>query len=103
MTTNPRRAPTAFAGPTPPLTAPPLPTSVPGVLAVALPLVQAAAANTVFGIRPFGYHGSDHAADGHTGWDIEFRIGGIVRAAAPGRIENVIENSQAHGRFDVPV
>ena len=96
-------APTAIAGPTPPLTAPPLPTGVPGVLAVALPLDQADAANTVFGIRPFGYHGVEHAADGHTGWDIEYRIGGIVRAAAPGRIENVIENSQVPGRFAVQV
>ena len=96
-------APTAVAGPTPPLTAPPLPTTVPGVLAVALPLDQADAANTVFGIRPFGYHGAEHAADGHTGWDIEYRIGGIVRAAAPGRIENVIENSQVPGRFAVQV
>jgi hypothetical protein len=96
-------APTAVAGPTPPLTAPPLPTTVPGVLAVALPLDQADAANTVFGIRPFGYHGAEHAADGHTGWDIEYRIGGIVRAAAPGRIENVIENAQVPGRFAVQV
>ena len=96
-------APTAIAAPTPPLVPPPLPTTVPGVLAVALPIDQADAANTVFGIRPFGYHGADHAVDGHTGWDIEYRIGGIVRAAAPGRIENVIENSLVPGRFAVQV
>ena len=96
-------APTPVAGPTPPLVPPALPTTVPGVLALALPLDQGDAANTVFGIRPFGYHGAEHAADGHTGWDIEYRIGGIVRAAAPGRIENVIENSQTPGRFAVQV
>ena len=95
-------APTAIAAPAPPLVPPPLPTTVPGVLAVALPLDQADAANTVFGIRPFGYHGAEHAADGHTGWDIEYRIGGIVRAAAAGRIENVIANPAA-GRFSVQI
>ncbi len=96
-------APTPIAGPAPPVAAPPLPTTVPGVLALALPRDQADAANAVFGVRPFGYHGAEHAADGHSGWDIEYRIGGLVRAAAPGRIENVIENPQTPGRFAVQV
>jgi hypothetical protein len=71
-------APTAIAGPAPPLAGPPLPTTVPGVLAVALPLDRGDAANAIFGIAPFGYHSADHAAGGHTGWDIEYRIGGIA-------------------------
>lgn len=100
---EPPLAPTAVAGPTPPLTAPPLPTPVPGVLAVAMPLEPGDAANTIFGIAPFGYHGPEHAADGHPGWDIECRIGGIVRAAAAGTVENVVPDSSTAGRFTVQV
>ena len=98
---KPPLAPTAVAGPAPPLTAPPLPTTVPGVLAVAMPIEPGDAANTVFGIAPFGYHGPEHAADGHPGWDIEYRIGGIVRAAAAGTVENVVPDSITAGRFTV--
>ena len=75
-------APTAVAGPTPPVATPPLPTNVPGVLALSMPLDPADAANTLFGIAPYGYHATDHAQDGHAGWDIEYRPGGVVRAAA---------------------
>jgi murein DD-endopeptidase MepM/ murein hydrolase activator NlpD len=96
-------APTAIAGPTPPLPAPPLPTTVPGVLAVALPLDRADAANTVFGIAPFGYHSADHAANGHAGWDIEYRTGGIVRAAAAGTVESVGPDPLNAGRFSVQI
>jgi hypothetical protein len=63
--------PTAIAGPTPPVLTPSLPTAVPGVLAVAMPIDPGDSANTAFGITPFGYHGADHADDGHPGWDIE--------------------------------
>jgi len=93
-------APTAIAGPTPPLTAPPLPTTVPGVLAVAMPIEPGDAANTLFGITPFGYHGADHALDGHSGWDIEYRAGGIVRAAAAGTVDDVFPDPLT-GRFIV--
>jgi hypothetical protein len=96
-------APTAIAGPTPPVPAPPLPTTVPGVLAVALPLVRADAANQVFGIAPFGYHSADHAASGHAGWDIEYRIGGIVRAAAAGTVESAAPDPLNPGRFIVQI
>lgn len=43
-------------------------------------------ATTAFGLAPYGYHGADHAEDGHPGWDIEYRIGGTVRAAAAGTV-----------------
>ena len=98
---QPPLAPTAVAEPAPPLTAPSLPTTVPGVLALALPVEPGDAANIVFGIAPFGYHGPEHAADGHPGWDIEYRIGGIVRAAAAGIVENVVPDSVTAGRFTV--
>ena len=96
-------APTAVAGPTPPLAGPPLPTTVPGVLAVAMPIEPGDAVNDAFGIAPFGYHGADHAADGHAGWDIEYRPGGIVRAAAAGTVQSVVPDPSAVGRFTVQI
>jgi hypothetical protein len=95
--------PTAVAGPTPAVAAPMLPTNVPGVLALALPIDPADAANTAFGIAPYGYHGADHAEDGHPGWDIEYRPGGIVRAAAAGTIQSVFSDPFTPGRFTVQI
>jgi hypothetical protein len=92
-------APTA---PTPVTTLPPisvpLPTTVPGVLSLSLPIDQADGATTAFGLAPFGYHGADHALDGHPGWDIEYRIGGVVRAAAAGTVLSVVADPNAAGR-----
>jgi hypothetical protein len=96
-------APTAIAGPTPPLVPPPLPTTVPGVLSIAMPIEPGDSANTVFGIMPFGSHGADHAGDGHSGWDIEYRVGGIVRAAAAGTVADVFPDSRAPGHFTVQI
>ena len=95
-------APTAVAGPTPPVVPPPLPTNVPGVLALSMPIDPADAANTVFGMQPFGYHAGDlHAQDGHSGWDIEYRPGGTVRAAAAGTIQEVFTDTL--GRITVQI
>lgn len=82
-------APTPIAAPGPPSPVPSLPTNVPGVLAVSLPIDAGDVINTGFGVLPFGYHGADHALDGHAGWDIEYRPGGVVRAAAAGTIASV--------------
>lgn len=95
-------APTAVAGPTPPVKTPPLPTPVPGVLALSMPIDSADAVNTVFGMQPFGYHAGDlHAQNGHSGWDIEYRSGGVVRAAASGTIQEVLTDT--FGRFSVQI
>lgn len=95
-------SPTAVAGPTPPLLTPPLPTNVPGVLALSMPLDAADGANTLFGMLPYGYHVADaHAQDGHAGWDIEYRPGGVVRAAAAGTVQAV--STDALGRFTVQI
>ena len=91
-------APTAIAGPAPPLATPPLPTTVPGVLAIAMPIDAGDLANIAFGLAPFGYHDAVHAEDGHTGWDIEYRIGGIVRAAAGGTVLSVSADPAVGGR-----
>jgi len=94
-------APTAVAGPTPPVPTPSLPTTVPGVLTIAMPIDAADLATTAFGLAPFGYHGADHAEDGHPGWDIEYRVGGIVRAAAAGTVQSVFADAFTPGRFTV--
>jgi hypothetical protein len=53
-------------------------------------------------MEPYGYHGDLHAQDGHSGWDIEYRPGGIVRAAAAGTIQDVLIDPVT-GRFTVQV
>ena len=52
------------------------------VLSIAMPIDGADIVSNAFGLLPFGYHGADHAGGGHSGWDIEYRIGAQVRAAA---------------------
>jgi hypothetical protein len=97
---NPTAA-TPIAAPSPPSTPPPLPTTVPGVLSVAMPIDSADAANTAFGLIPFGYHGGGHTEDGHAGWDIEYRIGAPVRAAAAGTVIGVEPDLISLGRMSV--
>lgn len=94
-------APTAIAGPAPPLAAASLSTNVPGVLSVQMPVEPGDSANAAFGITPYGYHGADHAEGGHTGWDIEYRIGAVVRAAAAGTVMNVFADASTPGRTTV--
>jgi len=79
----------------------PLPTGVPGVLSLAMPIELADLATTAFGLLPFGFHGADHAEDGHPGWDIEYRIGGTVRAAAAGTVQSVFPDPSVPGRTTV--
>src|SRR5687767_9904965 len=94
-------AATPIAAPSPPLTPPPLPTTVPGVLSVAMPVDSLDAANAAFGLIPFGYHGGGHTEDGHAGWDIEYRIGATVRAAATGTVISVEPDVISLGRTTV--
>ena len=78
-----------------------LPTTVPGVLSLIMPIELSDVATTAFGLAPFGYHGADHALDGHPGWDVEYRIGGLVRAAAAGAVQSVFADPSAPGRSTV--
>ena len=94
-------ASTPIAAPSPPLAAPPLPTAVPGVLSVAMPIDSVDVANSAFGLIPFGYHGGGHTEDGHAGWDIEYRLGAPVRAAATGVVYSVEPDEIALGRTAV--
>jgi hypothetical protein len=91
----------AVAGPTPVAATPPLPTTVPGVLALSMPIDPADSSSATFGVAPFGYHGAVHAEDGHPGWDIEYRTGASARAAAAGTIESVVVDPL--GRFAVRI
>ena len=94
-------ASTPIAAPAPPLTPPPLPTTVPGVLSIAMPIDGADVATTAFGLMPFGYHGGGHTEDGHAGWDIEYRLGAPVRAAAAGTVIAIEPDLIALGRTTV--
>jgi hypothetical protein len=94
-------AATPIAAPSPPPVAPPLPTTVPGVLNVAMPVDALDVANAAFGLIPFGYHGGGHTEDGHAGWDIEYRIGAPVRAAAAGTVVSVEPDAISLGRIAV--
>ena len=55
-----------------------------------MPIEAGDMAASAFGLTPFGYHGAEHASEGHPGWDIEYRIGAPVRAAAAGTVDSVI-------------
>ena len=99
---NPTAPTTTTVPPLPPLVVP-LPTPVPGVLSLAMPADAFDLAATAFGLAPFGYHGADHAADGHPGWDIEYRIGGLVRAAAGGVVLSVAADPLSPGRSTVQI
>lgn len=94
-------APTAIAAPTPPVATPSLPTTVPGVLTIAMPIDASDGASVSYGLAPFGYHGADHAEDGHPGWDVEYRVGGVVRAAAAGTVQSVFPDPFTAGRTTV--
>jgi len=96
-------APTVTVAPPAAAIVVPLPTAVPGVLGLVMPIELSDVATTAFGLAPFGYHGADHAEDGHPGWDIEYRIGGTVRAAAAGTVQNVLPDSSVAGRTTVQV
>ena len=96
-------ASTPVAAPAPPLATPPLPTTVPGVLSLGMPIDGTDAVSTAFGLLPFGYHGGGHTDDGHAGWDIEYRLGAPVRAAAAGTVLSVEPDPDTSGRFIVVV
>lgn len=96
-------APTTIIASQPPPIVVPLPTTVPGVLSLVMPIELGDQATTAFGVAPFGYHGADHAEDGHPGWDIEYRLGGTVRAAAAGTVQNVFPDPSVAGRTTVQI
>lgn len=56
-----------------------------------------------FGLVPYGYHGVDHAADGHSGWDLELRFGSAVRAAVDGHVLSIVPDAVTPGRMTLKI
>lgn len=73
-----------------------------------LPLGAEDTATNAYGIAPFGIHfggtgPGGHAFDGHPGWDVEYRPGASVLAAANGAIQSVFADPSATGRFTIQI
>lgn len=76
--------------------------TAPDTFRISLPIDSTDTTNNAYGLWPFGVHGGDHARDGHPGWDIEFKIGGKVRAAADGRLE-FFSDSHSPDKYTVQI
>ena len=83
----------------------PQPASVPGVqtFSVDLPIAAGDGGTNAYGIWPFGVHGGTHALDGHPGFDVEFRPGASVRAAADGTVQQVVSETNTAGRYSIRI
>jgi hypothetical protein len=90
------RGPSPAPSPTPDASVPSTPDAT---FAIALPVRDEDRARNAFGLNPFGIHIGDHGFDGHPGWDIEYRAGANVLAAADGIVQSVLpsEGGQAFG------
>jgi hypothetical protein len=66
-----------------------------------LPIRPGDSVSIAYGLWPFGVHGSVHSVDGHPGYDFEYRAGASVYAAAEGRVDNVIVDTNDPSRFSV--
>ena len=73
------------------------------VLSIAMPIDGADIVTNAFGLLPFGYHGADHAGAGHSGWDIEYRLGAQVRAATDGVVQSIEPDLIVLGRTRVTI
>jgi len=77
-------------GATPTSATPPGPTVSGADFTIRMPIEIGDAANNAYGLWPYGVHGGGHAADGHPGWDIEYRPGATAVAAAAGTVQSVV-------------
>ena len=87
-------APTDLPAPTPTEAA---------TFAIAMPVALSDLGSAAYGLWPFGVHGSSHALDGHPGWDIEYRPGASVLAAATGTVQSVFADANGSGRSTVQI
>lgn len=95
-------SPPPAPAPIPPVP-PPAPAPPGSTFTVDLPIAAGDVANAAYGLWPFGTHGGDHALDGHPGWDVEYRPGASVLAAADGVILNGVPEMGGSGRFTVRI
>ena len=63
-----------------------------------LPIAAGDGATFAYGIWPYGVHGGGHAVDGHGGFDIEYRVGAPVLAAADGTVDSVTADAHDPSR-----
>jgi hypothetical protein len=70
---------------------------------ITMPIATSDIGSEAYGIWPFGAHGGSHSADGHPGWDIEYRIGASALVAADGVVQSVFTDSQASDRVTVQI
>ena len=94
--------------PTPTPTPSPTPAPSPAPFTVVLPVSAPDTDNVAFGLNPFGIHfggtsPGGHGLDGHPGWDVEFRIGASVLAAADGTVQSVFADSFSAGRATIQI
>lgn len=73
-----------------------------------MPVSSGDTANEAFGLNPFGIHfggtgPGGHGLDGHPGWDVEYRIGALVLAAADGTVQSVFADSFTSGRSTIQI
>lgn len=73
-----------------------------------LPVAPGDTATNFFGLTAFGIHfggtgPGGHGLDGHPGWDVEFRVGAQVRAAADGVLQSAFSDSFMPSRFTVQI
>ena len=73
-----------------------------------LPVASGDTATNFFGLTAFGIHfggtgPSGHGLDGHPGWDVEFRVGAQVRAAADGVVQSVFTDSFINSRSVIQI
>lgn len=73
-----------------------------------LPVASGDTATNFFGLTAFGIHfggtgPSGHGLDGHPGWDVEFRVGAQVRAAADGIVQSVFTDSFINSRSVIQI
>ena len=87
-------APTGTAAPTPTTAA---------AFAIGMPIALPDLGSAAYGLWPFGVHGSSHAVDGHPGWDVEYRPGASVLAAATGTVQSVFADANGSGRVTVQI
>ena len=104
---SPVSSPTA---PAPSPSPAPAPTPVPPALrfTVVLPVAAGDTATNFFGMTAFGIHfggtgPSGHGLDGHPGWDVEYRVGAQVRAAADGIVQSVFTDSFINSRSVIQI
>jgi hypothetical protein len=88
-------APTATAATTSPVS--------PAPFVIDLPIAPGDGATLAYGIWPYGVHGGGHAVDGHGGFDIEYRTGAPVLAAADGVVESITADAHDPSRRVVRV